>query len=77
LDELDKKDILNGGLGAGEIGVIVAATGVGKCSVRNTYVHVKYTSIRINGKSYKPWDKVSTHRGVIYARDIVETDEFI
>lgn len=30
LDELDKKDILNGGLGSGEIGVIVAPTGVGK-----------------------------------------------
>lgn len=30
LDELDKKEILNGGLGAGEIGVIVAPTGVGK-----------------------------------------------
>ncbi len=30
LDELDRKDILNGGLGAGEIGVIIAATGVGK-----------------------------------------------
>jgi len=30
MDELDKKEILNGGLGAGEIGVIVAPTGVGK-----------------------------------------------
>jgi replicative DNA helicase len=30
LDELDKKEILNGGLGAGEIGVITAPTGVGK-----------------------------------------------
>ena len=30
LDELDRKDILNGGLGAGEIGVVVAPTGVGK-----------------------------------------------
>jgi replicative DNA helicase len=30
LDEIDRKEILNGGLGAGEIGVIVAATGVGK-----------------------------------------------
>jgi replicative DNA helicase len=30
LDELDKKEIMNGGLGAGEIGVIVAPTGVGK-----------------------------------------------
>lgn len=30
LDDLDRKEILNGGLGAGEIGVVVAATGVGK-----------------------------------------------
>ncbi len=30
LAELDKKDILNGGLGAGEIGIVVAAPGVGK-----------------------------------------------
>jgi len=30
LDELDRKEIFNGGLGAGEIGVVVAATGVGK-----------------------------------------------
>lgn len=30
LAEIDRKEILNGGLGAGEIGVIVAATGVGK-----------------------------------------------
>lgn len=30
LDELDRKDILHGGLGGGEIGVIVAPTGVGK-----------------------------------------------
>jgi replicative DNA helicase len=30
LNELDKKDILNGGLGKGELGCIVANTGVGK-----------------------------------------------
>jgi replicative DNA helicase len=30
IDELDQKDILNGGLGKGELGVIVAPTGVGK-----------------------------------------------
>jgi len=30
LDELDRKDIMNGGLGNGEIGVVVAPTGVGK-----------------------------------------------
>ena len=30
LEQLDKKDVLNGGLGRGEIGVITAPTGVGK-----------------------------------------------
>jgi replicative DNA helicase len=30
LEELDRKEILKGGLGGGELGVIVAATGVGK-----------------------------------------------
>lgn len=30
LPELDKREILNGGLGAGEVGVVVAPTGVGK-----------------------------------------------
>lgn len=30
LEELDRKDILAGGLGAGELGVVVAPTGVGK-----------------------------------------------
>jgi hypothetical protein len=30
IDELDRKEVLNGGLGAGELGVVVAPTGVGK-----------------------------------------------
>lgn len=75
LEELDKKEIMNGGLGAGEIGVIVAPTGVGKCVQRNTYIHVRYTSVRINGKSYRPWDRIATKRGHIFARDIIESDE--
>jgi len=75
LDELDKKEILNGGLGAGELGVVVAATGVGKCTERNTCVHVRYTGFKINGIIYKPWDRIATKRGQIFARDIVESDE--
>lgn len=77
IPELDKKEILNGGLGAGEIGCIVAPTGVGKCSHRDTYVHVKYTCITINGRRYKPWERINTKRGIIYTRDIVETDELV
>ena len=77
LDVIDSKDILRGGLGRGELGVVVAATGVGKCSDRNTYIKIKYMSIKINGKSYKPWDTISTKRGSIFARDIETTDELI
>ena len=75
--ELDKKTILDGGLGAGELGVCIAATGVGKCVCRDSYVHIKYEEIVINGKLYDPWDKVATQRGLIYARDIIETDELV
>lgn len=75
LDELDRKDILNGGLGAGEIGVIVAPTGVGKCVIPTSNICIKYMQIKINGKSYKPWDKVSTQRGIVFARDVIESDE--
>jgi len=77
LDEIDKKEILNGGLGAGELGCIVANTGVGKCAHRNTYVHVKYTAIKINGTKFKPWDIITTKRGRIYVRDIIESDELV
>jgi len=77
LPELDKKEILQGGSGKGELHCIVGGAGSGKCSVRNTYIHVRYTSIRIDGKLYKPWQQISTKRGSICARDIIETDELV
>lgn len=77
IPELDKKEILNGGSGKGELLCVVGASGAGKCAVRNTYIHVKYTSIKINGRIYRPWDRINTSRGSIYARDITESDELI
>ena len=44
LKQLDKKDILNGGLGRGEIGVIVAPTGVGKS---HFLVHVGSEALKV------------------------------
>ncbi len=44
LKELDKKDILNGGLGRGEIGVITAPTGVGKS---HFLVHVGAEALKV------------------------------
>lgn len=73
--KLDSKGILNGGLGRGEMGVIVAATGVGKCIKRDSRISIRYTGITIDGKFYKPWERIATKRGLIFARDIVESDE--
>jgi hypothetical protein len=75
LDELDRKDIMNGGLGSGEIGVIVAPTGVGKCFFRQGKIDIRYHAIKINGRTFKPWDLVATSRGNVFARDVIETDE--
>ena len=47
LHQLDQKDILNGGLGRGEIGVITAPTGVGKS---HFLVHVGSEALKV-GKS--------------------------
>lgn len=75
IQQLDDRSVLNGGLGKGELGVIVANTGVGKCTTADTLITIKYMEITINGKAYKPWDLVETKRGKIYARDITENDD--
>lgn len=75
--QLDHPKIFNGGLGGGELGSVIGATGAGKCLLRNTYIHVRYTMVTINGKRYRPWDKINTQRGLIFARDVRETDELL
>lgn len=74
---LDAKDIFNGGLGRGEMGVVVANTGVGKCCIGDTYIKIRHMEVSINGKKYKPWDKIRTKRGEIFARDIQSDDEIV
>lgn len=77
LDHIDRKEILQGGLRSGELGVVIGATGAGKCVDRNTYIDIRYVGIKINGKLYKPWQRINTKRGYVFARDIVESDEFV
>lgn len=77
IDELDQKDILNGGLGKGELGVVVAPTGVGKCVFSDSYINIRYVGVKINGRIYKPWERVNTRRGFICARDVVASDELV
>ena len=75
LDQLDA--ILNGGMGAGELICMIAASGGGKCTKSNTKIKIRYTGICINGKNYKPWEKIKTKRGNIFAKNVVENDEII
>jgi replicative DNA helicase len=72
--ELDKKGIFDGGVGIGDLFCVIGSSGAGKCSAKDSYISIKYTGIKINGKTYRPWDRVNTKRGTIFARDIVESD---
>ena len=77
LEQLDEKTILNGGLGKGELGVIVANTGVGKCTTSDAILTIRHPEIIIDGTRYKPWDKLETERGIIFARDVIATDKIL
>lgn len=48
---LDQKNMLDGGLGAGELGVVVAGSGVGKCCVAETNVRIKHEIIEAFDKN--------------------------
>lgn len=73
--ELDQNTVLNGGLAQGELGIIIGASGAGKCVFSQSKLNIKYVGIKINGKQYRPWDKVNTKRGQIFAKDVVGSDE--
>jgi hypothetical protein len=77
LSELDEVKVLNGGSGRGELTTIIAPTGVGKCVVGSSLVDIRYVGIKINGKLYKPWELITTKRGDIMAKDVMDTDELV
>jgi len=64
IPQIDKKDILNGGLGRGEIGVITAPTGVGKS---HFLVHVGAAALRV-GKNvvHYTFELTETSVGIRY-----------
>ena len=74
IPKLDSKEILQGGLARGQLGIVIGATGCGKCCDGDTYITVAYDTVTIDGIVYKPWDKIITGRGIIYAAHIRETD---
>ena len=77
IKQLDAREIMNGGLGEGEIGIIMSPTGGGKCCHGDTCINIRHEQIIIDGKRFNPWDHIQTKRGKIYARDIVESDELV
>lgn len=72
--------ITNGGLGAGELGVIAGGPGFGKCTSRNTKIDIEIEKIIIeddNGmvNEYYPWENIKLPNGNIkLAKDIVDED---
>lgn len=77
MDKLDAQGILNGGLGRGELGIIVGNTGTGKCTIGDTYIQVQYEAVVIEGVEYAPWEKLQTTRGLINACDVKLDDELV
>ena len=77
IDELDGPMILRGGLGTGELGCVIAPTGVGKCVSPETYVDVMYEQIVVDGRAYDPWDDVVTQRGVVKAHELTPDDVLV
>lgn len=72
--------ILKGGLSAGELGVIVAPSGIGKCVGGDTKIKIEYESIGINLKSIidkdvtvwiDPWDEIEVENRIFKAHDLI------
>jgi len=62
-------DLMDGGLSGGELAVVVAPSGVGKCVGGDTEIDIEYDEIGfelINGHVIwcKPWDKIQLDDGV-------------
>lgn len=69
-------DLMSGGLGKGELGVVVAPAGIGKCIGPNTLIDIEYEEIglelksTVNGESIilwvKPWEQFNVGNGFIF-----------
>jgi replicative DNA helicase len=68
-DVLD--EVMGGGLGPGELGVVVAPSGVGKCVGKDTEIEIQYEQIGIEISGghvmwFNPWDKIVIDSDVYY-----------
>lgn len=78
-------ELMGGGLGPGELGVVVAPSGVGKCVGVDTIIDIEYDEIGIELKNgmvlwFKPWDIIDLGNGVgisaSTAAKIIETSGY-
>lgn len=72
IPQLDRPDVLAGGLARGELGVVTANTGVGKCISHSMMIRIRHQVVVINDREYMPWDKIAIDHGEIFACDVRE-----
>jgi replicative DNA helicase len=78
-------DLMQGGLSGGDLGVIVAPSGAGKCVGSDTIIDIEYDEIGIELKNgmviwFKPWDIIELGDGIgitaSAAAKIIETSGY-
>ena len=57
--------LMNGGLGRGQLGVIAAPPGVGKCIDGEMNIDIQYEVLQIDGFTYYPWQKYQIGSGIV------------
>ena len=72
---------LHGGLGIGELGVVIAPTGYGKCTAKNTKIDIKIEKIIIEFddeqiKEFYPWEMILLPNGLKKEARFVEEKDF-
>jgi hypothetical protein len=74
-------EILNGGLSKGELGVVVAGTGLGKCVGKNTKIDIEYDvfDVEFEGFFYtlSEFDRIKTSLGYIHVKDLTTNHELL
>jgi len=69
-------EIMDGGLGAGELGIIVAPGGIGKCVGKDTEIEIEYEEIGIDILDYtvwfNSWDKIFVNDKYMYVYEFAD-----
>ena len=67
-------EVIDGGLGPGELGVVVAPSGAGKCVGKNTEIEIEYEQVGFEVKGeilwLDPWEKFDSYEDSFSAWDL-------